>query len=187
MIAFKYSDFIKTLLLAVTSTAAFTARAQTSWQIREGYSIAFSGKKAEGTFSGLEGRIDFDPQQLDLSAFEVSVDVSTIATGNKTKDKHARGKKWFGAEAFPRIHFRSTNIQRTSEGYLAQGELEMHGIKKALALPFNFTLSGDQGLFKGTMTVNRKDFGIMGNMFGFMVGETFEVKLSVPVQKSVGL
>lgn len=187
MIAFKYLNFIKSVLLLVSSTLAITVQAQTSWQIQEGYSIAFSGKKAEGTFSGLVGNINFDPQQLDLSAFEVSVEVSSIATGNKTKDKHARGKKWFGAETFPRIYFRSNRIQKTSDGYLAQGELEMHGVKKELTLPFTFTLSGDLGLFKGTMAVSRKDFGIMGNLFGFMVGETFEVKLSVPVQKITGL
>ena len=173
------------LLLLIPFTAM--AQAPTSWSIQEGYEVQFSGKRANGTFEGLEGKIHFDADQLTASSFEVSVSVSTIDTGNKTKDKHARGKKWFGAEAFPKIYFRSTTIEQTADGFLAKGELQIRGIKKRIDLPFNFTQTGDSGVFKGTMAVNRKDFDIMGNMFGFMVGDSFEVALTVPVQKSTGL
>ena len=36
----------------------------------------------------------------------------------------------------------------------------------------------------GSFTVNREDFGIKGNMFGFMVGDEVNVNLKVPVKKA---
>ena len=76
--------------------------AQTNYTITDNYSIEFSGSKAEGTLGGLAGAIVFDPTDLEASTFNVEVDINTISTGNKTKDKHARGDSWFDAAMYPK-------------------------------------------------------------------------------------
>ena len=167
------------LLLAVIG---FALTAMASWRVSEDYVIQFSGSGAEGTFSGLSGSVMFDPKDLSSSKFDVTVEASTISTGNKTKDKHARGKSWLDVEKYPYIKFTSSQVTQSGYGYEMTGELELHGVTKKMTIPFSFSQSGDTGRFEGTFTVNRKDFEITGPFFGFVVGDEFEVTLKVPVQ-----
>ena len=158
---------------------------QSAWVISEDYDIRFDGTKAQGTFKGLEGTIQFDPDIPENALFDVSVEVATISTGNRTKDKHARGKDWFFAEKFPRIRFKSTSVESASTGYRLLGELDLRGVKKEVVLPFTFSGRGDVGEFIGTLKVNRQDYGIKGPFLGFLVGDDFEVFLRVPVKRDV--
>lgn len=160
-----------------------TAFAPTTWNIAEDYEVRFSGSGADGTFRGLTGTIVFDPQVLDASRIEVAVDARTIDTGNETKDKHARGDSWFDVEQYPEITFRSSRIEPADGGYRMTGTLDLHGVRQEVSFPFTFTSEGETGMFEGTMTVDRKDFGIKGPFFGFVVGDTFEVALRVPVRR----
>ena len=153
----------------------------TDWRISPEYTVAFSGTGATGSLRGLSGTIVFGPSQLGQSKFDVTLDPNTINTGNKTKDKHARGESWFHTARFPTIRFVSTNISRSQQGFVAKGNLALHGRKLPISIPFTFTIQQGKGVFEGAFVLNRKDFGIMGPLFGFMVGETFEVKVRVVV------
>ena len=155
-----------------------------NWNLDPAYSIRFKGTKAEGTFSGLTGLVVFDPANLPVAKMEVQVAAATIKTGNKIKDGHARGESWFDVARYPEIRFHSTAFSRVGAGgYSVSGDLTLHGIKKPVAIPFQFTRQADKGLFTGKLRVNRKDFGINGNIFGFTVGDEFEVELRVPVAR----
>ena len=178
---------MKHLTFLISLHCSLTAFSQQQWQITEDYTIAFSGTKAEGTFRGLEGEIRFDPSNLGASTFDVSVDVGTIATGNKTKDKHARGDSWFDAVSFPKILFTSDRISRKNNNeFDAIGTLQLKGISKEMTISFTFSEEGNTGLFTGRMEVSREDFGIEGNFFGFVVGDDFVVDLKVPVVRTDG-
>ncbi|MEM8894494.1 MAG: YceI family protein [Bacteroidota bacterium] len=157
-----------------------TAVAQ-NWSVGEGYSITFNGSGAEGTFGGLEGVIEFDPSNPATAMFNMTVDVSTISTGNKTKDKHARGDSWFDVVQFPKIKFVSSSCRASSEGYTIIGDLEIKGIRQEVTLPFTFVAEQAGGMFKGSFSVNREDYGIKGPFMAFMVGNDFEVSIKVPV------
>ena len=153
------------------------------WTIQDGYSISFNGKGAEGTFSGLTGTIRFDPNDLEQSTFDVSLDPATIATGNNTKNKHARGDSWFDVEKYPTITFRSKRITTLSSGFQVVGELTMHGVSREISFPFSFSQEGNLGIFEGSLKLNREDFGIEGPFISWMVDEEFEVGVIVPVKK----
>lgn len=154
-----------------------------SWQIKEGAEVTFSGKKAEGSFQGLAGTIQFNPNELEQAKFDVTLDASSVETGNNTKNKHARSENWLFVKEYPKIHFISTSVIRNYDSYLLTGTLELRGIKKTLSFPFSFSDSGYSGEFTGSFRVNRKDFGIEGNFMEFMVGDDFEVKVKVPVTR----
>lgn len=156
--------------------------AQTKWTISDAYQISFSGKGADGTFSGLSGVIMFDPQNLSASSFDVKIDPSTIATGNSTKNKHARGDSWFDVEKYPVVSFQSSDISVAQDGYTAKGILTLHGVSLQSEINFTFEKPSDnKGIFKGSLVVNREKFGIEGPFISFMVGDDFEVNLTVPV------
>ncbi len=172
------------LLIALAlSLLAFASDTLSEWSIADDYEVKFSGSGAEGTFQGLRGTIIFDSSAPEQAQFNIILDATTIDTGNKTKNKHARGDSWFDVEHYPEIRFRSTQVKALSDSYQMIGMLTLHGIKKEISFPFTFTQSSDTGLFKGSFTVDREKYGIKGPLLGFLVGDDFEVNLSVPVKK----
>ena len=174
----------KYLLFAIGVFISATAFGQASnWQIAEGYQINFSGTGASGNFGALSGTITFSPDALEASRFEITLDPSQIDTGNQVKNKHAKGSSWFDVKQFPTISYRTNQIKATNNGYEAVGVLEMHGIKKQLAIPFTFKPTQKGGVFEGQFVIDRTDYGIMGPFIGFMVGDEFETTVKVPVTK----
>jgi polyisoprenoid-binding protein YceI len=175
-----------TLLLALAfSLATFFSFAFVfaGWSIDPAYSIHYKTKNVEGTFSGLIGDIDFNPEDLPHARMAVAVQAATIKTGNSKKDQHAKSDSWFDVEKYPAIRFNSTSITRAgASGYLVAGTLELHGVSKNLSIPFQYVPKGTGAEFTGTFSINRKDYGIKGNMFGFMVGDVVDIELRVPVR-----
>lgn len=166
------------ILFVSFSFVGFTSIALTSYEIAEDYSIKFDGRGATGTFSGLEGEIDFDENNLAAARINVSLDAATISTGNKTQDKHARGDKWFDVANYPKITFSSEKFEKTDNGYNVTGMFEIHGFKKSETIPFTFK----DNVFEGNMIINRREYGIEGPFFAFAVSDEFELSLRVPVK-----
>ena len=167
---------IATGLLIIASASTVT-QAQ-SWKIAEGYSVKFDAGDPSGEFTGLKGTINFDEKNLGSSKFDVSIDPATINTGNGMKNTHAKGAGWFDVEKYPTIAFTSSAITKTASGYEAKGTLDMHGVKKEIAIPFTFS----NNTFASTFEVNRKDFNLDDGKHEKM-SPTMKVSLTVPVTK----
>lgn len=163
--------------------SAFTLTTLVSWNIADDYEIRFEGRGAVGSFSDLDGAIIFDVDNLAQSKMNVSVDVATISTGNKTKDRHARGSNWFDAKKYPKISFQSKEFKKSGNSYEVIGDLNLHGVIKEITIPFTFTNQNSGGLFEGSFTVNRQDYGITGPFYGFTVADELKVDLKVPVEQ----
>ncbi|MCW3466738.1 YceI family protein [Chitinophaga nivalis] len=145
------------LLLVVFAFSVITVQ---QWRIGSDYQVKFSGKYADGYFKTLKGTVVFDEQNPTAAKFDVVIDVASINTGNWLKNKHARSAKWFDAEKYPEIRFTSTTVSRSGNQYVAQGILDMHGVKKTISIPFTFLKNGAGGVFNGQFKVNRSDFGL---------------------------
>jgi len=171
----KQTYLLATIVLIFTS--AFTVQSQ-DWKIGEGYSIKFDGGDPSGEFSGLKGTIKFDENNLTASKFDITIDVSTINTGNGMKNTHAKSDKWFNVEKYPTITFTSSTITKTSNGYEAKGILDMHGVKKEITIPFTFV----NNTFASNFEVNRLDFGIDDGKHPNMV-PSMKLAITVPVTK----
>jgi polyisoprenoid-binding protein YceI len=173
---------ITTFFIFTFILSAFTHKI-INWNIDSNYAIKFSGGKAEGTFSGLKGTIVYDAQNLGQSKIDVSVEVTSIKTGNLKMDKHAIGENWFDAAKYPTIKFTSSSFTNEADKIIVTGILDLHGVKKQVQIPFTFTNNNNKGTFVGDFKISRKDYGIKGNMFGFVVGNQFSISLQVPVSK----
>lgn len=147
--------------------------------LSDDYAIRASTRGVDATFGDLRGQVRFDPDDLAAARFNVSVASASIATGNKTQDKHARGDSWLDVEAHPRITFESTAFAKTPGGYAVTGALTLHGHTERLTIPFTF----DGATFTGTTTLDREVYGIDGPaLFGGLVGDEIEVELRVGVK-----
>jgi polyisoprenoid-binding protein YceI len=164
--------------LALIVSSAFTFIKSQDWKIADTYSVKFDGGDPSGEFKGMKGTINFDPNDLATSKFDVSIDVATINTGNGMKNTHAKSEKWFDAEKYPTIKFTSSAITKTASGFEAKGTLDMHGVQKEITLPFTFT----NNVFAGSLDINRLDYNV--NVAEPAHGAAkFKVDISVPVTK----
>jgi polyisoprenoid-binding protein YceI len=166
---------------AILAGSAFTFITGQNWQIADGYSIAFSSNDASGIFKGFKGSLVFDEQNPAGSKFDVAVDAASVNTGNGLQNKHAKSDEWFDVAKYPQIKFTSQKFVKAGSGYQVTGDLEVHGVKKSVTIPFTFAKTAKGGQFTGSFTVNRSDFKV--GKPGGDVGEEIKIDLSVPVTK----
>ena len=172
--------FFPVAIAATLLFSAFTTFNAINWQIADGYAIKFAGTDASGGFSKMTGNISFDEANVGASKMLVTIDVTSITTGNGMKNSHAKSAKWFDAKQFPTITFTSSKFTKTATGYAVEGTLDLHGVKKPITIPFTFA----GNTFKGNFSVNRIDYGV-GTMDGMSKKVSNEIKLdiTVPVTK----
>ncbi len=165
------------LLLVVSSFTSFTI---SRWKIEDSFKIHFSGNSVEGNFESFKGDIIFDENELESSNFSLVIEVESIATGNWLKNSHAKNEKWFDADKYPKITFKSDQFLKTANGYAVKGILTMHGVEKEVTIPFTFS----NQIFKGSFSVNRIDYKI-GNKEGMSKKVSNEIKIDflIPVTK----
>lgn len=148
--------FYPVAAILLIASSAFTIVSLQEWKIAPGYSIKFDGGDPSGQFSDLKGTLIFDPADLAHAKFDVTVDASTINTGNGMMNTHAKGADWFDVQRYPFIRFTSESFEKTAAGYSVKGTLDMHGVQKPVVIPFTFT----NNIFTGEFTVNRLDYNI---------------------------
>jgi len=161
--------------------SGFTVQQSVQWEISNDYSIEFSATKAEGIFKTLKGEVQFDAQDLAASKFNFIIEVNSINTGNGIKNKHAKSDKWFDAEKYPNIEFKSNAFSKTEEAYSVRGKMKMHGIEKEVHIPFTY----ENNVFAARFSLNRLDYKV-GTMEGSSKKVSNEIKLevSIPVTKN---
>lgn len=168
--------------MIILAGSAFTFLAAPGWQIIKGYSIAFSIGSEGGIFKDFSGNINFDDQNPATGKFDVAVNVASVNTGNGLQNNHVKSDEWLDAAKYPTIRFLSTSIAKAGTGYQVTGDLDMHGVKKQVSIPFTFKRTDQGGLFAGTLTVSRKDFNV--GKPGGDVDDEIKVTISVPVSKN---
>ncbi|MDT0607626.1 YceI family protein [Croceitalea rosinachiae] len=113
-----------------------TIQAQQS-NIRKGaISFEFVNKEVKGTISGFESKSRIDWNQLENSYFEGSVAVETLDTNNGLRNWSLKSGKYFDKNDYPRIHFKSSEINQNGIDYVVKGVLTLKGIKKPLVIEF---------------------------------------------------
>lgn len=169
-----------TVLISALAFFSFKGFEEITYQVKDDFAVKFTNAKVSGSFSSLKGNILFDSVNPERSAFSMTVDIASIKTGNFIKNSHAKGSDWFDADHYPNIRFTSASFVKKGSDYEVSGTLEMHGIKKAVTIPFRF--NGDT--FSGHFSLNRLDYKV-GTMEGMSarVPADIEVELSVPVKK----
>jgi len=171
--------FISALLTGVAS-AQYKA-------IDQGSTVQFAiknfGFTVNGTFTGVQGDISFDPQNVNASSFDVSVNAGSVNTDNHLRDHHLQGETYFDVKNYPRIRFVSVNV--TSNGkngaFNMTGKLTIKKQTRTVSFPFTATPTTDGYLFKGSFTINRKDFNVGGTS---TIADKLDISLNILAKKS---
>lgn len=119
-------------------------------------SFNFVKESTKGSLSGLNAKISFDPAKLSVASISGSVDVKTISTGNKQRDRHLMSDEYFDVAKFAKISFSSTSITKEGDTYKMKGKLKIKGVEKEVTFTFTYA----DKTFTGKATVYSSDFGI---------------------------
>ncbi|MCB9187695.1 MAG: YceI family protein [Flavobacteriales bacterium] len=129
-----------------------------------------------GTLTGMEATINFDVNDLSKSSIKGSVPVSTISTGNKTRDGHLQAEDYFNASKFPKMEFESSKIEKTEKGFVMSGKMTIKGVSNDMRINFTFENNTFEG--KGIIYTNDFDLASTKNKDDSKV----LVKFTVPVK-----
>ena len=147
------------------------------------FKIKNLGISVGGHFSGLNGKINFDLNNLNTSKFDVTVDAATINTGIDMRDDHLKGEDYFDVKNYPKISFVSTKIDpgSKSENFVITGNLTIKKVTKELSFPFKVVSKGEDYIFEGEFKLNRREFGVGGG--SLTMSDNLTVTLSVFAKK----
>lgn len=151
--------------------------------------------KVRGLFNEFEGRITIDGDDPSRSTAEVTIQAASIVTGQADRDAHLRSNDFFAMDEYPEITFSTTAITPVSEtDFKVAGDLTMRGVTKPVTLDVEYLGAahdpyGNVRLgFEGSVTVNRKDWGINWNAAleagGLLVSEKATLEFEVAVVKA---
>jgi len=177
---------MKQVALGMLSLIVSYVHAQTLTPVDESSSVKFViknfGFNVTGSIKGLKGTINFDPNNLASSSFDVTVDVQTINTGIDMRDDHLRSDDYFDVKTYPQIHFVSTRVTNSNKPgtYFVFGKLTIKQTTKEVSFPFTVQPQPDGSLFKGEFKMNRRDFSIGGSG---AISNELSVKLEAVAKK----
>jgi polyisoprenoid-binding protein YceI len=163
-----------------------SANAQTYSPVDESGAVKFIivnlGFDVDGSLKGIKGKIVFDENNLAASSFDVTVETTTINTGNNTRDKHLRGKDYFDATVHPQLKITSLRVAKsvTAGYYVLFAKLTIKGVTKEISFPFKTTAENGGVRFTGSFKIKRRDFGVGGRN---TISNDVDIKLNVFAKK----
>jgi polyisoprenoid-binding protein YceI len=170
-----------TLFLTLTG---FTYQAQNrEWTIvssNVSFKIKNAGFNVDGKFGALTATIVFDETKSSGNSIDATIDSKTINTGNGTRDGHLKKEEYFGVDKFPKIQMKATLFTKETNGtFKGFFKLKIKDKTKDVVVPFSFTQKDGKGMFKGTFTINRLDYGVGESSMVLSDNATITIEVNV--------
>jgi polyisoprenoid-binding protein YceI len=112
-----------------------------------------------GEFLSYQGQVLWDDVVPSRSVIEGTIDVNSLYTKSKMRDRYLKSKYFFHSVQFPTISFKSMVVKKEKGRVFIIGNLMMKGITKEIVIPVEVKkLPNDIVYFKSTVDINRHDF-----------------------------
>ncbi len=147
-----------------------------------------------GQFKSFEGKVEADADDFSDAKVEFTIDVNSIDTRNDQRDGHLKSADFFDAENHPKVHFKSTKIEKSSDSdYKVTGDLTIRGVTKPVTLTAEF--GGTQNDFYGNTVagfelngkINRQEFGLTWSAVtetgGIVVSDDVRISANIELHK----
>jgi polyisoprenoid-binding protein YceI len=184
-----------------TTTPTTLADLAGTWSIDSSHSrVGFVARhamvtKVRGAFNEVEGTATVDGEDVARSSARVTIDVKSIDTRNAQRDEHLRSNDFLAMDEHPEITFVSTAVTPTGPTTLdLTGDLTIRGVTKSVTVPFEFEGAATDPFgnlragFEGSVTINRKDYGINWNAAleagGVLVSEKVTLEFEISAIKN---
>jgi polyisoprenoid-binding protein YceI len=127
----------------------------------------------KGRFERLDGWLEVDD---DLQwRMELTLDASSLDTGNPRRDRHLRSADFFDTEHYPEARFRSSRVNDRGGGRLAvEGELEAAGARARLQVEVEGAVMHADGRLEldAAATVDQRRLGMTFSPLGVIAAPT---------------
>lgn len=136
----------------------------------------------EGRFKTFRSTVRFDPAVAAKATIDFEIDPASIDLGDKEANEEAKGKDWFNVKAFPSARFVSTGVKSLGNNrFEITGKMTVKGRTRDLVAPVSFRQEGTLGVFEGSLTLKRADYGIGEGMWATFdtVGNDVVVKFKL--------
>ncbi len=150
--------------------------------------------KVRGSFNEFEGQVVV-PSELSDASLSLTIQTASIDTRSEQRDGHLRSGDFLSIEEFPQITFVSTAVTPTADdAFELTGDLTIKGVTQSVTIPFEFggaaidPFNNVRAGFEGSVTINRKDYGITWNAAletgGVLVSEKINLEFEISAIKS---
>ena len=151
--------------------------------------------KVRGSFNDFAGSLRIDGAHPARSSGQVTIQTNSIDTGNGDRDAHLRSNDFFAMDDYPEIAFVATAVEPVdARSYRVRGELTIKGVTRPVTVDFAYTGAATDPFgnlrvgLEGSVTVNRKDWGVSWNAAleagGVLVSEKVTLELDVSAIKN---
>ncbi len=148
--------------------------------------------KVRGEFNDYEVNAEFTAGAT--PKVDVSIDASSVDTGNADRDAHLKQDDFFGSEQFPNIRFVATDVTAVDEDTVkVAGELTIRDVTKPVTVEMEVggVLVDPYGLervgLEGKTSIKRSEFGVNFNAAletgGVVVSDKVDLEIELALVK----
>lgn len=151
--------------------------------------------KVRGAFNAFEATAHLDEADPSRSSATVTIQADSIDTRNAQRDEHLRTNDFLDIASYPTITFTSTAVEALGDArFRMTGDLKIKDVTRPVSIDFEFTGAavdpwGNQRAgFEGSVTINRKDWGVNWNSAleagGVLVSEKVTLEFELAAVKN---
>jgi polyisoprenoid-binding protein YceI len=150
--------------------------------------------KVRGQFTDWNATAHIDAANPAGSSVTLTINPGSVSTGAPDRDGHLTSADFFDVENFPEWTFVSTDVSRDGDDWAITGDLTIKGVTKSVTIDFEENGSAKDPFgnirvgFEGSVTVNRKDWGLTWNAAletgGVLVSEKIKLEFDISAIKN---
>ena len=188
------------MAIPITNPTTGTTTVQPIWALDPAHSaVQFSAKHmmittVRGRFNKFDVKLNLDENNPTNSSVEVTIEATTLDTGELKRDNHLRSGDFLEVEKYPTITFKSKRVERVADDhYRVIGDLTIRGTTREVALDTSFEGRGvnpwgkEIYAFEAKTAINRKDWGLNWNVAleagGVLVSEAVKIEIQLQAAK----
>ena len=179
------------LASSVTATAASAQTAPTFEISQAGSTVKFfvsASMSVSGTFDKWNATLTFASNDASTGVLDIKIQAASVDTGSGLKNSTLKGEDFFDVANSPTISFHSTSITPTGPNtFQMAGDFTIRGVTKPQTLMLTVSGTGTgSGTIRGTMSFNRKDYGINGSIPLVRIADRVDVTVDLKARRVSG-
>jgi len=121
--------------------------------------IRFTAEQAGAEFTGewqrFSAEVYFDPDKLDASSAQVTIDANSLETNDEERDGILAGLDWFDSEQHPQVTFSANDFAVTNAGFVTTAVLQIRGASYPVTFSFAVVSEANTHTLTGTARLDR--------------------------------
>jgi polyisoprenoid-binding protein YceI len=143
--------------------------------------------KVRGGFGAIGGTLDVAENPTD-SKVEVTIETSSVSTGDTERDGHIKSPDFFDTDNYPEMTFASTAVRVDGSSWILDGDLTIKGVSKPVSLEFDFAgivtdpWGNQKAAFSAATTIDREDWNLIWNVALETGGVLVSKKIAIEIE-----